>query len=63
MSALKDRLPATLATARLVLATPTLAHAPAIARLCNNHNVHKWMARHGANAGKPAIFMRLDFEP
>lgn len=45
MIALKHRLPATLSTARLVLAAPTLAHASAIARLCNNINVHKWMAR------------------
>ena len=45
MIALKHRLPATLSTARLVLAAPALAHASAIARLCNNINVHKWMAR------------------
>jgi RimJ/RimL family protein N-acetyltransferase len=42
---LKDRLPTTLRTQRLVLVTPTLAHAPAIAALANNVNVHKWMAR------------------
>ena len=42
---LKDRLPTTLRTQRLVLVTPTLAHAPAIAALANNANVHKWMAR------------------
>ena len=42
---LKDRLPATIRTERLVLVTPTLADAPAIAQLCNNVNVHKWMAR------------------
>jgi RimJ/RimL family protein N-acetyltransferase len=45
MTTLKDRLPATLATERLVLAAPTMAHAPAIAHLCNNKNVHKWMSR------------------
>ena len=42
---LKDRLPTTIRTQRLVLVTPTLAHAPAIAALANNENVHKWMAR------------------
>ena len=42
---LKDRLPATIRAQRLVLVTPTLAHAPAIAALANNENVHKWMAR------------------
>lgn len=42
---LKDRLPTTIRTQRLVLVTPTLAHAPAIAALANNANVHKWMAR------------------
>ncbi|ODT75649.1 MAG: hypothetical protein ABS76_33500 [Pelagibacterium sp. SCN 64-44] len=45
MSPFKHRLPATLATARLALAAPALADVPAIARLCNNINVHKWMAR------------------
>lgn len=45
MSIPKDRLPATLVTERLVLTAPTLAHAPAIALLCNNKNIHKWMAR------------------
>lgn len=44
-TSLKDRLPTTIRTARLVLATPTLAHVPAIAALANNANVHKWMAR------------------
>ncbi len=45
MTTLKHRLPATLSTARLVLTAPTMAHAAAIAKLCNNKNVHKWMAR------------------
>jgi RimJ/RimL family protein N-acetyltransferase len=44
-TSLKHRLPTTIRTERLVLVTPTLAHAPAIAQLCNNINVHKWMAR------------------
>ena len=44
-TSLKDRLPTTIRTARLVLTTPTMAHAPAIAALANNANVHKWMAR------------------
>lgn len=44
-TALKDRLSATIRTQRLVLATPALAHAPAIAALANNANVHKWLAR------------------
>jgi len=45
MTALKHRLPASIRTARLVLAAPTMAHAPAIAQLANNKNVHRWMAR------------------
>lgn len=45
MTTLKHRLPATLTTARLVLTAPTMAHAAAIAQLCNNQNVHKWMSR------------------
>lgn len=45
MTSLKDRLPTTIRTQRLVLVTPTLAHAPAIAALANNANVHQWMAR------------------
>ena len=44
-TALKDRLPTTIRTQRLVLATPALAHSPAIAALANNANVHKWLAR------------------
>jgi RimJ/RimL family protein N-acetyltransferase len=39
------RLPARIVTDRLVLATPTAADIPAIARHCNNRNTHKWMAR------------------
>ena len=45
MTALKHRLPATLTTARLVMTAPTMAHAASIAKLCNNANLHKWMAR------------------
>lgn len=45
MTTLKDRLPKTIRTERLVLTVPTMAHAPAIAQLANNKNVHRWMAR------------------
>lgn len=45
MTSLKDRLPTTIRTERLVLTAPVLAHAPAIAQLANNANVHRWMAR------------------
>lgn len=45
MTSLKDRLPTSLRTERLVLATPTLADAPAIAALANNKDVHRWMSR------------------
>lgn len=44
-TSLKHRLPTAIRTERLVLVTPTLAHAPAIAAMANNANVHKWMAR------------------
>ena len=44
-TSLKHRLPTAIRTRRLALVTPTLAHASAIAALCNNANVHKWMAR------------------
>jgi RimJ/RimL family protein N-acetyltransferase len=45
MTSLKDRLPTSLRTERMVLATPTLADAPAIAALANNKDVHRWMSR------------------
>ena len=45
MDSIKARLPATITTDRLVLTAPTMAHAPAIARLANNRNVHAMMAR------------------
>ena len=45
VTTLKSRLPHEIRTARLVLTTPTAAHAPAIATLANNENVHRWMAR------------------
>lgn len=45
MDSIKDRLPASIVTDRLVLTTPTLAHVPDIARLANNQRVHQVMAR------------------
>jgi|GEM_PF-94394 RimJ/RimL family protein N-acetyltransferase len=45
MDSFKDRLPASLATDRLLLTTPTLAHVPDIARLANNARVHQVMSR------------------
>ncbi|WP_162249194.1 GNAT family N-acetyltransferase [Devosia sp. Root685] len=44
-AALKDRLPATLTTARLVLATPALAHVPQMAVLANNKRIHEVLSR------------------
>ena len=45
MDSIKDRLPATITTDRLVLTTPTLAHVPDIARLANNERIYEVMAR------------------
>jgi RimJ/RimL family protein N-acetyltransferase len=45
MTNFKDLLPTRLTTARLVLATPTLNDVPAIARACNNQNLHRFMSR------------------
>ena len=45
IAALKDRLPATLTTARLVLATPALAHVPQMAALANNKRIHEVLSR------------------
>ena len=45
MDSSKDRLPATITTDRLVLTTPTMAHAPDIARLANNRRIYDVMAR------------------
>lgn len=45
MDSIKHRLPASITTDRLVLTTPTMAHAPDIARLANNRRVHEMMAR------------------
>lgn len=45
MTSFKDLLPTTITTARLVLATPTLNDVQAIARACNNRNVHRFLAR------------------
>ena len=44
-AALKDRLPVTLTTARLVLATPALAHVPQMAVLANNKRIHEVLSR------------------
>lgn len=45
MDSIKQSLPTTLTTARLVLTTPTLVHVPDIARLANNAAVHANMSR------------------
>ena len=45
MTALKDRLPTTLTTARLVLTTPVLAHVPQMAVLANNKRIHEVLSR------------------
>lgn len=45
MDSIKDRLPASITTDRLVLTTPTLAHVPDIARLANNQRIYEVMAR------------------
>lgn len=45
MNSMKDRLPATMTTDRLLLTTPTLAHVPDIARLANNARIHDVMSR------------------
>jgi len=45
MSTLKDRLPATLRTERLVLATPALAHVPEMAALANSKAIHAVLSR------------------
>lgn len=45
MTALKDRLPTTLTTARLVLTTPALAHVPQMAVLANNKRIHEVLSR------------------
>ncbi|ODT68887.1 MAG: hypothetical protein ABS75_19070 [Pelagibacterium sp. SCN 63-23] len=45
MRMMKDSLPADLKTERLTLTRPVMDHAPAIARLANNKQVHRWMSR------------------
>ena len=40
MNSIKDRLPATITTDRLVLTTPTLAHVPEMAQLANNATIY-----------------------
>lgn len=44
-AAFKDRLPETLTTARLVLATPAMAHVPQMAALANNKRIHEVLSR------------------
>jgi RimJ/RimL family protein N-acetyltransferase len=45
MDSIKDHLPASIKTDRLVLTTPTAAHVPDIARLANSISVNQTMAR------------------
>lgn len=45
MDSIKDRLPATLLTERLLLTTPTMTHAPDIALLANNRRIYEVMSR------------------
>lgn len=45
MDSIKSRLPATLTTDRLVLATPSLAHVPEMAVLANNKAIHAVLSR------------------
>ncbi|KRA44870.1 GNAT family N-acetyltransferase [Devosia sp. Root635] len=45
MDSIKDRLPATITTDRLVLTTPALAHVPEMAVLANNKVIYQVLAR------------------
>jgi RimJ/RimL family protein N-acetyltransferase len=45
MDSIKDRLPATLLTDRLVLTTPTLAHVPEMAVLANSKTIYEVLSR------------------
>lgn len=45
MTSLKQSLPQTLVTERLVLTAPSAAHVPAIAKLANNEKIYRVMAR------------------
>lgn len=45
MTSFKDRLPATLRTQRLVLATPSLDHVPQMTRLANNKRIYEVLSR------------------
>ena len=45
MTQFKDRLPATLTTERLALATPALAHVPQMAKLANSKAIYKVLSR------------------
>lgn len=45
MNSFRDRLPATLTTDRLVLATPSLVHVPEMAVLANNSAIYEVLSR------------------
>jgi len=45
MDSIRPRLPQTLTTDRLVLATPSLAHVPEMAELANNRAIHQVLSR------------------
>jgi RimJ/RimL family protein N-acetyltransferase len=45
MNSLRDALPETIRTERLVLATPSLDHVPEMARLANNRAIHEVLSR------------------
>lgn len=45
MASLREALPATIKTERLVLATPTLEHVPEMARLANNQRIYEVLSR------------------
>lgn len=45
MTSIKDRLPTTMTTDRLVLATPALAHVAEMAVLANNERIYQVLAR------------------
>ena len=45
MNSIKDRLPATITTDRLVLTTPTLAHVPEMAVLANSRAIYEVLSR------------------
>ena len=45
MNSIRDRLPATITTDRLVLTTPTLAHVPEMAVLANSRAIYEVLSR------------------